>query len=385
MKYFHLILLRFTSRKWRYVFTTLSVIAAFFLFGILSASRDAFEGGVRQDGEDRMLVVNKASPLFSLPLRHFQVIRETEGVDAVTHQSWVGGYIEDRRNTVGAFAVEPASYLELRPELQVWDHAREQWLNDRTGALVGADLAARHGWKIGDRIALQSYLWSRTDMGNTWDVRVSGLYEREDDDRPVMSIFIHYDYLDAGRRTGRGRIGGYIVRVEDPERAEEIAAKVDATFANSPAETKTANQKVFAQALSAQFADIGTIANAISGAAFFTMLLVIGSSIGQSVRERTREFAIMRSLGFSGSTIAPLIFGESVLVTAFGGFVGLALAHHMASLSNATLAEYLPSFGLGVERIALGALWAVAFGVIAALLPAMRAVRIRFCDALRSA
>ncbi len=253
---------------------------------------------------------------------------------------------------------------------------------DRQGVVVGVDLARRFGWKVGDRIPIVGTIW-QPKQGQVWDFNIAGIY---DGDAGVdkTQLFFRYDYLDENRRQGEGLVGWYIVKIADPSQAQAMGAKFDEMFANSSAETKTTTEKGFVEGFAKQVGDIGAIMMAIVAAVLFTMLLVAANTMAQSVRERTSEVGVLKTLGFSNTAILSIVLGESVLIALLGGGLGLAAAWLIVQRGDPT-GGLLPIFILPAGDVAIGAALIVGLGLVAGMLPAFNAMQLKITDALRRA
>ena len=370
-------------RKTRTLFTVLSILVAFFLFGLLGAIRAGFEMGAEIVGADRLITIHKVSLIQPLPVRYGDRIRAVDGVVEVAHGTWFGGVYQDPKNFFAQVAVDSERFLDLYPEFVLTPEERRRWLADRTGAVAGQALAERFGWEVGDRIPIQGTIWRKAD-DSPWEFTLDGIYEPAERGVDDTQLFFHYAYLDEARSFGEGLVGWYWMRVADPERAAEVAAAVDAAFANSPAETRTATEKVFVQSFARQVGDIGAIVTGILAAVFFTILLVAGNTLAQSVRERTAELAVMKSVGFSDGRVALLVLAEAAAYAVVGGGLGLALAWGFVAQGDPT-GGLLPSFYLPRAHLATGVVLVVALAAVAGLLPALEARRLPISQALRRA
>lgn len=370
-------------RKTRTLFTVLSILVAFFLFGLLGAIRAGFEMGAEIVGADRLITIHKVSLIQPLPVRYRDRIRAVDGVVEVAHGTWFGGVYQDPKNFFAQVAVDSEPFLDLYPEFVLEPEERRRWLADRTGAIAGQALAERFGWEVGDRIPIQGTIWRKAD-DSTWEFTLDGIYEPAERGVDDTQLFFHYAYLDEARSFGEGLVGWYWMRVADPERAAEVAAAVDAAFANSPAETRTATEKVFVQSFARQIGDIGAIVGGILAAVFFTILLVAGNTLAQSVRERTAELAVMKSVGFSDGRVALLVLAEAAAYAVAGGGLGLALAWVFVAQGDPT-GGMLPAFYLPRAHLLTGVALVVALAAVAGLLPALEARRLTISQALRRA
>ncbi|HTY93114.1 MAG TPA: FtsX-like permease family protein [Steroidobacteraceae bacterium] len=382
LRFLPLLLANLRRRAPRTIFTVLSIAVAFLLYGLLAAVKNGFEATGNLAGIDRLVTFAKVSIVQPLPFSYLQRIAAVPGVKLVTHSTWFGGHYQNERGIIITYPVPPASYLAMYPEFLLPEAQKQRWLHDRVGAVVGRGLAEQFGWKVGDRIPLRSDIYARADGNYTWEFVIDGIYDNKDPSGDVSSVFFNYDYLDESRTIGKGTVGWYIIRVADPSRAVQVAAAIDALFTNSSAETKTDSEKAFVQGFAKQTGDIGAIVTAIGVAVFFTMLLVSANTMAQSVRERTNEVAVLKTLGYTDTAVLALVIGESLLLTVLGGVIGIAGAQLMVGRLGHVLSEYLSAFLLTPQALVLGVVLMVALGVIAGALPAVRAARLRIVDGL---
>jgi len=380
-KYFPLIWKNLGRRKVRTVFTILSVMVAFILFALLAALRTGFTGGVELAGADRLITIHKVSLIQPLPASYEADIESVDGVVDATPATWFGGVYRDKRNFFPQIAVEPEEWLAMYPEYVLKPAERESWLAHRTGAIAGRSLAERFGWKVGDRIPIQATIWQRKDGSKTWEFTLEGIYDGAEEGTDTTQFFFRQDYLQESRAFGEGLVGWYVIRVADPARAAETADAIDAEFANSPAETKTTTERAFVQAFANQMGDIGAIVMAILGAVFFTILIVTGNTMAQTVRERIGELAVLKTLGFTDGRVLGLVIGESLLISGLGGGLGLLLG--WATVKNVDAGSILSAFYLRGVDAAFGIGLIAALGIVAGILPALRAMRLDVVAALR--
>jgi putative ABC transport system permease protein len=366
----------------RTMFTLLSIAVAFLLYGLLAAVKNGFEASGNLAGVDRLVSMAKVSIVQPLPISYLQRIAAVPGVKMVTHSTWFGGRYQNETGMIITYPVPPESYLAMYPEFLLPPAQKEHWLHDRVGAIVGRSLAESHGWKVGDRLPLRSDIYPRADGSYNWDFIIDGIYDNKDPSGDVNSIFFNYDYLDESRTFGKGTVGWYIVRIADPTQSTQVAAAIDALFTNSSAETKTASEKAFVQGFAKQTGDIGAMVIAIGIAVFFTMLLVSANTMAQSVRERTNELAVLKTLGFSDPGVLALVIGESLLLTVVGGAIGIVGAMLIVGRLGTALSEYLSAFLLTPQALLVGVVLMLGLGVVAGALPAVRAARLRIVDGL---
>lgn len=382
MKFLPLVWSNLKRKKVRTFFTLLSILVAFVLFGYLAAIRKAFSMGVDVVGVDRLLVVHKVSIIQPLPISYRERIAAMPGIEAVSFQNWFGGIYQDPKNFFGQMAVETDTFLDLYPEFVLPEEQKKAWLADRTGAIVGRVTAERFGWKVGDRIPIQGTIYRRKDGSRAWEFNLSGIYEGEKKGTDTSNFFFHYDYLKEAAAGDVGWVGWYIIRIADPARSGEVAERIDTLFANSPAETKTQTEKAFAQSFANQIGDIGRIITAVLSAVFFTILLVAGNTMAQSVRERTGELAVLKTLGFTRGQVLAMVLLEACVISVLGGLLGLGLAWLAIQAGDPTNGA-LPVFYLPGRDLTLGIVLTVVLGLVTGFLPATQAMRLRIVDALR--
>jgi putative ABC transport system permease protein len=298
------------------------------------------------------------------------------------HQTWFGGIYQKPSNFFAQLPVEPEEYLAMYPEFQLSDEERKAWLATRSGAVAGRGTAERFGWKVGDRIPINATVWTRKGGESTWEFDLVGIYDGAEKGTDNTQFLFRHDFFEESRQFGQGLVGWYTVRVADPDRAAEVAAAIDAEFANSPNETKTEPEGAFVQGFANQMGNIGFIMMSIVAAVFFTILLVAGNTMAYAVRERTNELAVLKAIGFSDRAVLGLVLGESLLLTALGGGLGLGLAWLLVSAGDPT-GGALPLFYIPGRDLAAGVALIVMMALVAGILPALQAGRLRIADALR--
>ena len=384
MKFLYLVWSNLRRKKLRTSLTLLSILVAFVLFSLLSALKLALAGGVNLAAADRLFVRHRVSFIQPLPHAYMARIARVAGVEAVSHQTWFGGIYQDPKNQFGSFPVDPEAFLKMNPEIVLPADQKETWLKTRTGAVIGRTLAERFNWKIGDRVPVTSPIWP-PKSGGAWEFDIVGIYHGAKKTADTSSFLFRYDYFDEARSFGEGTIGWYQVRITDPDRGLEIAAAIDAEFANSPAETKTESEGALFQSFAQQLGDIGTIVTAILGAVFFTILLVAGNTMAQSVRERTQEIGVLKAIGFTDVLVLGVVLGEALAITVLGGALGLTLGWLMVTgLGQASFVRsFFPIFFVPTRDLVIGAALALVLGVLAGIVPAVQAMRLRLADALR--
>lgn len=378
MKYSALILSNLFRKKIRTVLTIGSFAVALFLFGLLAVVHGAFNQGIDVAGADRLVIINKVSIIQPLPVSYEERLLRIPGIKAATHANWFGGVYQDERNFFAQFAIEDETYHPMFPEFVIPDDQWNAYLNDREGAIVGAELAKRFKWKIGDRIPIKGTIFQ-----GTWDFNIRGIYQgaRVQDD--TTQFWFHYKYLEERENPfWKGLVGWYTVKVANPDDSVRIAKQIDETFSNSPWETKTDTEKAFAASFAKQAGNIGFLIMSIGAVVFFTLLLVTGNTMAIAVRERVRDLAVLKAVGFSDVFVLVLVLSESLLIAAIGGALGLAGAK-LLTLGGDPTHGMLPFFYLSPQTVVVGFSVALVVGVVAGLLPAISAMKLNVVAALR--
>jgi len=382
MKYLYLVWSNLKRKKIRTILTMLSIMIAFLLFGYLGAIKQGFSQGIDVAGVDRLIVRHKVSIIQLIPQSYESRIEQVDGVVDAVHQSWFGGIYQKPSNFFAQMPVNPREYLAMYPEYLLSDEEREAWFSTRTGAIAGRATADKFGWKVGDRIPINATVWTRKGGERTWEFDLVGIYEGAEKGTDTTQFLFRYDFFDESRQFGQGQVGWYTVRVADPDRAAQTAEAIDAQFANSPAETRAEPEGAFLQAFANQIGDVGFIMMSIIAAVFFTILLVAGNTMAYAVRERTNELAVLKAIGFTDISVLGLVLGESLVLTALGGGIGLGLAWLLVSAGDPT-GGALPVFFIPVKYLLGGVLLIGLMALVAGILPALQAQRLRIADALR--
>lgn len=380
MKYFHLVYRNLMRKKVRTFFTLGSIFVSFVLFGLLTAFKSAFGLGIDLVGIDRLIMLHKVSIIQPLPAKYEARIEADEGVVEAVHSSWFGGIYQDPKNQFAQMAVNPDEFLDMYPEFLLPEDQKQAWIADRTGAIVGRKTANRFGWQIGDRIPIQGTIW-RTPDGSPWEFTIRGIYDGQEKGTDTTQFLFHQEYL--AETTGfRGIVGWYIIRINDPDNAPAIAKRIDALFANSEAETNTTTEKAFVQSFANQIGNISKIVSGIVSVVFFILLLVAGNTMANSVRERTSELAVMKTLGFSDRKVMGLVLSESMLLAVLGGGAGLAVVYWLTNTYELG-GTFLPILFMPASGLILGISLVLLLGFVTGAIPAFQALRLEIINALR--
>lgn len=363
----------------------LSVFVAFLLFALLSAIGYAFKSGEDVADAERLVVIEKISLINPLPMSYKNRIASTPGVHSVTHASWFGGYYQEPRNQFAQFPTDPYEYFAMYPELKMPAEQLDAWAKNRTGAVIGHELADQFGLKVGDRIPIQATIWTRLDGERVWEFDIEGIFANEDPRASTAFMLFNYDFFEEARAFAKGTVGWYILRIESGADSVQVANAIDAQFANSPAETDTSTEAAFAQSFAKQFGNIALIVTLIMGAVFFTLLLVSGNTMSQSVRERISELAVLKTLGFGDRTVLGIVLAESVLIIGIGGLLGLGVGWVLVQGAAKAMGAFLPGIFLSTGAIGVAIAIMIGAGILAGIFPAIKAMRLSIIDALARA
>lgn len=351
-------------------------------FGILRTLIGAWYIGVETSSVNRLVIRNKISLIYSLPLSYRNKIFQVQGVTGVGYGHWYGGVYKDKKNFFAQFAVNGLAYLDMYPEFLLTAEEKKAFEKDRNSAIAGQTLVDRFGWKVGDVIPLEGTIYP-----GKVELVLAGVYKGAQKNTDETAFFFHYDFLNEALKKSSpdlaNRAGWYMIKVKDPDKAPEIAQEIDALFKNSLAETLTETEKAFQMGfVSMTEAIIGAV-QIISFVVIGIILIVLANTMAMTARERSSEFAVLKTLGFGPLFIFGLICGESVALALTGGLIGTALTFPGGALFQAQLKSFLPVFEVSNNTVALILMVSLGVGLLAALPPAIRVSRLPIGDGLR--
>jgi putative ABC transport system permease protein len=354
---------------------------AILAFGLLRTVITAWYAGVEASSANRLVTRNAISLIFPLPLSYKEKIRSVEGVHLVSYGNWFGGVYIDEKNFFANFAVEPSSYFELYPEFLLSEEESIAFFRDRKACVAGKKLAARFGWEIGDNIPLRGTIFP----GN-WHFVLRGIYQGKDKTTDENQFFFHWEYLNETIRKTIARradqVGFYMIGLHRPEQAAAVSEAVDGLFKNSYAETLTETEKAFQMSFVSMTETIITVIVLVSDVIIVIIMAVVANTMAMSVRERMGEFAVFKTLGFGSGYLAALILGESLLLTAVGGSIGIGATFPAAAAFGEAVGQFFPVFHIAPETLWMDMAAAVIVGVAASLIPIWRVVHVRIADGL---
>ena len=368
--------------KLRTSLTVVGVAVAILAFGLLRTVISTGYIGVEAASANRLVTRNAISLIFSLPLSYKSKIQQIEGVESVSYGTWFGGIYIDEKNFFANYSIEPPTYLNMYPEIIIPKKQKAAFFRDRKSAVAGRKLAERYGWEIGDIITLKGTIYP----GN-WDFLLRGIYKGRDQNVDETAFFFHWAYLnETMKKTAPSRsdqVGWYMIEISDPNMAAEVSMRIDQTFKNSLAETLTETEKAFTLGFISMTEAIVIAIQIVSFVIIVIIMAVVANTMAMTARERIGEYAVYKTLGFGWFHVAGLIFGESILVTMSGAFLGILLTYPAAHIFSGALSAYFPVFNVEPDTIYLDIGVSLIVALVAGMFPAWRAVNIKVADGLR--
>ncbi len=355
--------------------TIASVVIAFFLFGILRSFITTLDAAAAVGSEARLITSSASGFTFPLPEAHASRLGTVAGVKSVSWSNWFGGYYQNPQDFFAQFAIKADTYLPMYPELEITAGDKDAFLRERTAALVGVGLLKKYGWQIGQTVTLKGTIFQ-----GDWPFVIRAAYTPKDAASGDANMFFHYEYLY--EKVPGMSPGWFILELDRPDGAADIAAGIDAQFKNSTAPTKTETERAFSAGFITMWGNIGFLVKAIGTAVFFAILFVAANTMMMAVRERIGEIAVLKTLGFQNGTVFGLVLAESLLITLLGGALGLGLAR-VAFMGKNPMATFFPGFGVTNGTIGLGLLLALALGLVSGAIPALQSARLSVVGALR--
>jgi putative ABC transport system permease protein len=377
MKFLHLVLANLGRHKRRTFLTITSVALALFLFASLRTVVTTIDRAAQFGSARRLVTINATGLVFPLPLSYANRLQAMKGVSAVTWANWFGGRYGDNKRFFAQFAVDPASYLAMYPEIVLPEDQKQAFMRERSSAIVGRRLLDVFGWKLGQNVTIQG-----TIFPGDWTFTIRGVYTPADAVINDDMLIFHHQYLE--ERTGRpGLAGWYVVEVTDPNNTAGIAKAIDDQFRNSSAPTKTGTEQAFNASFATMWGNVSLLMGTIGMAVVFAILLVTANAMMMSARERTGEVAVLKTIGFTDRTLFGLVMLEAGIIALTGAFIGLGGAKLLYKASNFNAAGFLPGFDVTTNTLLLGTGVALLLMLASGLVPAMQAARLPVVQALR--
>ncbi|MBN8704953.1 MAG: ABC transporter permease [Bacteroidetes bacterium] len=384
MKVIKLISKNVFRHKLRSILTIFGIAIAVMAFGLLRTVVTAWNAGVDASSSNRLISRHAVSFIFPLPYSYRDQLQKIPGVTGVSFANWFQGKYKDNSpdNFFARYAVDAETFMELYPEYILPNEQLATFKQQRNSCIVGKKIADKNNLKVGDIMTFEGDIYP-----GSYDFTVAGIYVGKDKTIDETQLFFHWSYLDERMKDvagyGSGNVGWYIINIDDPKASASVSESIDAMYVNSTAKTKTETEKAFQQSFVSLSSAILVSLEVISYVIIGIILLVLANTMIMSARERIREYAVLKTLGFTGSTIAILIIGESLAISIAGGAVGLALTFPLANGFGNAFPTIFPVFQVLPSTILLMAGFALLVGLAASVFPSWKSSRISIVEGLR--
>jgi len=383
MKVLKLIFKNSLRHKLRTSLTILGIAIAVIAFVLLRTVVTAWYAGVEASAADRLIVRQAVSFIFPLPYAYKDKIENVSGIQTVSYANWFQGVYIDKNQFFARLAVDAETFFDVYPEFVLTKEELAIFKAERNSCVVGEDIAEKYNLKIGDVMTIDGDIYP-----GQWEFVVRGIYKPRDKTTDATQMVFHWKYLDERMREDSpirgGDVGWYIVKIKDPNQSASISEQIDALFKNSRAETKTETERAFQQGFVQSTSAIITAMNVLSFVIIGIIMLVLGNTMIMSARERTREYAVFKTIGFSGNHIIGLIMGESFLISAFGAAVGLILTFPIiGSFQEFIPKGFFPVFEIETITIVFAVMSALLIGIAASIFPILKALKTSIVEGFR--
>lgn len=369
--------------KLRTILTILGIAIAVGAFGLLRTVITSWYSAVEATANDRLIVRQKVSFIFPLPYSYREQLLKVPGVEGVTYFNWFQGVYKDKSEFFPRMATDPETVFDIYPEWIVTPEEKAAFQNDRSGCILGVDIAKKYGLKPGDVMNIEGDIYP-----GQWQFTVRGIYKPRSNAVDGTQMLFHWAYLDERMKTdmpGRaGNVGWYSVKIGNPDEAAAISEVIDGLFANSSAETKTETERAFNEGFIAAYSAIITAINTMAFMIIGIILLVLANTMIMSARERNTEYAVMKTLGFTGKHIFAVVSGESIFIAILGGLAGYGLTlFFVQAVATFVPKNMFPVFILSPVTITLEFVFALLIGLLSGVIPVYQSVKMKIVDGLR--
>ena len=383
MKIFKLVFKNAFRHKLRSFLTILGIAIAVIAFGVLRTVVTAWYVGVEATAANRLVTRQAVSFIFPLPYTYRDKIQQVPGVSQVTFATWFQGVYIDKNQFFARFACDAETMFDVYPEFLLTKKELETFKREQNSCVVGEDIAKQYKLKIGDVMPIEGDIFP-----GRWEFVIRGIYKPRDKTTDATQMMFHWNYVNERMKKETperaGDVGWYIIKIKDPSKSGIISKQIDDLFKNSNAETKTESERAFAQSFLASTSAIITAMNILSFVIIGIILLVLGNTMIMSARERTREYAVMKTIGFSGSHLIGLIMGESLVISIIGGALGLTLTFPLIQgLEKVIPKGFFPVFEIEPITIVLASIAALSIGILSSLSPIQRALKMKIVEGFR--
>jgi putative ABC transport system permease protein len=377
------------ARPVRGLLTVLAVMVGIFLFCFLTSIVTSLEAAVKAVASNRIVVGSAVSLFQSLPTtsQYLDGIRETPGVASVTRFTWFGGLYPGKNAPEPQFGTDPEELLAAYPEVIIPPEQAKAWFEDKKGCILGRLVAEAKGYKVGDQVPLRGTIYPRVD-GAPWTFNVRGIYASTKPNVDEQTMHFHWSYLDEtlerGEAYGPRGTSVYLVKLHDGVRGEDVSAAVDARFEKGPQRTRTQTEAAFQAGFISMLGNLPTFLGLIGGAVVVALVFGVINTMTLAARERVRSMGILKSLGFSDQVPAKLYVGEALLLVCLGGALGIGLAWMSQEPFRVALGTYIPQYFVSTDTFVWAGIICLGIALLAGMIPAIRAARLKAVDALRT-
>jgi putative ABC transport system permease protein len=383
MKVLKLIFKNALRHKLRTLLTILGITIAVVAFGLLRTVVTVWDSSVDAAAANRLITRQAVSFIFPLPYSYFEKIKNIEGVQNVSFANWFGGVYKDKNNFFARLAIDAETIFDVMQEFLITPEELANFKKERNACVIGQDIAKQYNIKIGDQMTLDGDIFP-----GRWDFVVRGIYKPKKKNTDDTQMLFHWQYVDERMKIESpiraGNVGWYIVLIKDPNQSARISNQIDVLFKNSSAETKTETEKAFTQGFVAASGAIITAMNFMSFVIIGIIMLVLANTMVMAARERTREYAVFKTLGFSTFHLVGLILGESLLISLLGGGIGIALTYPIVSgFEQAIPKGFFPFFFIEPKTTIMAMSAAILIGIFAALFPIQRTLKTKIVEGFR--
>jgi putative ABC transport system permease protein len=382
MQFLRLVLRNTFRQRLRTFLTIFGMAVAILAFCLLNTIIETWYLGVNSASPNRLVCRNAVSLIFTLPLSYRSKIVQVPGVNQVAYANWFAGIYIDERHFFPRMAVSSENFFSLFPEFVISPEELKAFRSQRNACIAGRKLIEQYGWKLGDTITLTGNIYP-----GEWRFVLRGIYHGATKTTDETQFFFNWNYLDETLKktspTRAGQVGWYVIQILDPTAAGQISQSIDALFKNSWAETLTETEKAFQAGFLAMTEAIVVAIRVVSYVVIGVILVILANTMAMTSRERTPEYAILKTMGFGNGHLWMLIAGESVFISALGGIVGILISFPVAAVFSSKMSNFLPVFHIELRTLLLCALVSLGIGILSAFLPMWRASRIQIAEALR--
>jgi putative ABC transport system permease protein len=383
MKVLKLIIKNVFRHKLRTTLTIIGLAVAVMAFGLIQTAASSWNSGVAASQVDRLVTRDAVTIINPLPYSYLEKIKQVPGVEEVTYMNWFGGTYIDNSHFFSRMAVDPNTVFQVYPEYQISKEELHDFQTQGNACVVGSALAKQYGFKLGDVITLDGDIYP-----GKWEFVIRGIYTPKYKSTDASQMFFQWNYLNEKVKqdfpTRGDQVGWIIERIAPGANAGTISKNIDALFANSPAETKTETERAFQQSFVSASSAIINGMQYMSFIIVGIIMLVLGNTMIMSARERTREYAVLKALGFSAKHLIGLILGESLFISAIGGGLGIFLTFGAVNgMGDSIPRSFFPVFEVEPSNLLLAVIAVIIVGILAAVFPVRRALTTKIADGLR--